>query len=283
MNIYTTAWKTAIKRPDKEKFEIIPTDFNFWAADPFLFYHNNKLYIFAELWFYKENRGAIGYYCMDDKMPQWKVIIKEAYHLSYPHLFLFNNEIYMCPEANESKTITLYRAVSFPDKWEKLAPLKTGLSAADTTFFLYDKDMYCFTYLLDKQELYLYKVNTNTGFSLEPHGDNPINSDLATARMAGNILRDNGQYIRVSQNCSKYYGEALMFSSFEIGRKGYKETFIRRMDVSNFEINSSQKYIGVHTYNRVNGFEIIDLKYKYICLYDILFRTLRKIRGCFYG
>jgi len=53
MNIYTTAWKTAIKRPDKEKFEIIPTDFNFWAADPFLFYHNNKLYIFAELWFYK--------------------------------------------------------------------------------------------------------------------------------------------------------------------------------------------------------------------------------------
>ena len=282
MNIYTTAWNVAIKQPGEKTYKIIPTGYNFWAADPFLFYFDNKIYVFAELWFYKENQGAIGYYSFSDEKPQWKIIIKESYHLSYPHLFEFDNEIYMCPEANESNTITLYKAVLFPNKWIKLTHLKTDLKAVDTTFFNYNNDMYCFTYLLNVQELHIYKVNTNDNFSLKSFCYNPITSDLSLARMAGNIIKNNNQYIRVSQNCSKLYGESLMFSSFKVEINGYKETFIKRMNVSDFNINNKKKYFGVHTYNSLNGYEIIDLKYKIISPYDIFYKASRKIRRLFH-
>lgn len=283
INIFTTTWDLAIQKPGEKVFNVIPNSYNFWAADPFLFKYKDKVYVFAELWLYKENKGAIGYCCLNNKKKGWKIVIKEPYHLSYPFLFEFENNIYMCPESYQNNTISLYKAISFPDRWEKLAPIETGIRAVDTTLFNYDNNLFGFTFSLDQQALLLFKLNTHGKFTLEFLENNPINNDLSTARMAGNIVRKDGKLIRVSQDCSNIYGEALMFSYFNIEKNVYTERLFKRLNVQDFIIDKSKKYIGVHTYNSLEGYHIIDLKFQCINPYDLYCKVIRKIRSIIYG
>ena len=45
-------------------------------------------------------------------------VIKENFHLSFPFIFKFNNNFYMCPETKEKKEIRIYKCKNFPNQWE---------------------------------------------------------------------------------------------------------------------------------------------------------------------
>ena len=56
---------------------------------------------------------------LSSSSPKWKKIIEEEYHLSYPYIFETKEGIFIMPESGANSDLTVYRAVSFPDKWEK--------------------------------------------------------------------------------------------------------------------------------------------------------------------
>ena len=80
-------------------YKIINNDnikYDFGAADPFIY----NGYLFCEL-IHKNighKGGVIGCSPLQDNL-DFKVIIKEKFHLSYPHIFEYGGKIYMIPES----------------------------------------------------------------------------------------------------------------------------------------------------------------------------------------
>lgn len=98
-------------------FHIIKNTWRYWCADPHLFEYEGRTYVFAELYDRVLRRGVIGC-CMisENGYTPWKIVLKMPWHLSYPHVFEKDGDIYMIPESYVPKEIALYRAKEFPDK-----------------------------------------------------------------------------------------------------------------------------------------------------------------------
>ena len=115
-------------------FRAIKNNLRYWVADPFVFERDGETYIFAELFDYLRRRGVIGYSKLkaNGSFSSWKEIIVEPYHMSYPQIFEHDGEIYIVPETGSGHTLDMYRAVDFPDRWQRTLslPIQRFLSEA---------------------------------------------------------------------------------------------------------------------------------------------------------
>ena len=270
MRFFLREWQVAYrKKPlgsimtDRETpFFCIPNTRRYTAADPFLFTEKGVTYLFAEIYDKKEKLGKIGYAVFDgERFSPWKIVISEPYHLSYPNIFRWNGEIYIVPEANESRTLYAYKAVSFPDQWGKCEPILTDRRLTDTTFFDdTDGTHWMFTYDIEEnnqKKLYLYAIDE--AGRLTQSTDSFLSDDDGSARPGGNFFRYKGDTIRVSQDCTGDYGVAVVFSKvISCSEKGYAEKPILRVGPGDIKVN--KRFLsGLHTYNANDSLEVIDL------------------------
>lgn len=269
MRLFLREWQVAYRllpqgsifTDRKTPFICIPNTRRYTAADPFLFEEAGVTYLFAEIYDKKEGRGKLGYSVFDgNRFSPWKIVISEPYHLSYPNIFRFQDQIYLVPEANESHSLYAYKAVSFPDTWVKCDPILTGCRLVDTTF-LDDGDRHLmFTYDIGdsaKKKLYLYSVNEKG--EVKPYISDHISEDDATARPGGNFFRRQEDVIRVSQDCTGDYGVAVVFSKItDCTPECYAEEKVLRLSPEDITVN--KRFItGLHTYNANETMEVIDL------------------------
>lgn len=260
-------------------YTAIPNDNGSYAADPFVFEDGGIIYIFAEIYIYTKDKGSLGY-CriIDGKPTHWKVVIEEDYHLSYPNIFRMNHEIYICPESSQNNSVYYYKAIQFPDKWEKCETIINDMSCVDTTFLKTEDQIYGFTLRIDHHlhDLLLFRINEG---KVEFSKANPISTDPASARLGGKILKENGMFIRVSQDCTPYYGHGVVFSEMDLNWPYYSEKMIRKMYPEDITISINRKFkkIGIHTYNRNNELEVIDLQITNMSLYTLFWRVKHKV------
>jgi hypothetical protein len=241
------------------EFQMIPNLRQGFAADPFLFEYKGTLYLFAEIMNQKKGVGEIGY-CKwtGKKFSKWKVIIRENYHLSYPLVFLNNNDIYIIPEAKSSHSLYLYKAKVFPNVWEKLNPIIDGCDLCDTTLFTWHGEKYAFTTSCDEQGNHLQLLTFDN--SLENIVSyKRLSDDKSISRCGGQVIQDNGNLIRVAQDCSKVYGEKLIFLLFSIKDGGFDEEIYKVISANEIKKNKQMKVSRIHTYNVCNDVEVIDL------------------------
>lgn len=272
MKLPSVQWKIACRNRQNldTTFFMIKNPWWGWAADPFVFDYKGKTYLFAELWDYRTAKGCLGYKILEDKNSDWKVVISENYHLSYPHIFKINEQIYMCPESNASNSVYFYKAINFPDRWEKQKPFLKG-KYCDTTFLKYREKLYGFTciYHTKPYKLLLFELDKNkVCFS----DNSPILEGGSMTRPGGGFFEENGKLIRVSQDCHNYYGEALFFTEVNLNWPSYKEKLIKKITITDIKLNKAVHPIGIHTYNRSNFYEVIDLKFYKINLINVLYR-----------
>src|ERR1700744_2683348 len=98
------------------------------VADPFLLRRDGIWFLFFEALNKTTGRGEIGYATSQDCL-SWTyqgVVLKEAFHLSYPYVFEVDGTVYMLPETRQANSIRLYAASSFPGTWVNVAVLKQG-------------------------------------------------------------------------------------------------------------------------------------------------------------
>jgi len=108
-------------------------------ADPFVIERDDKYFVFMEEIVYAKGRGHIsmmtievqpnGSFECTDPVP----VIEQPYHMSYPFLLEYQDELYMIPETAENRTVDLYRCTEFPKKWELVSTLMDNVIAVDTT------------------------------------------------------------------------------------------------------------------------------------------------------
>lgn len=123
---------------DARKYTLIMPSKTEWYADPFLFEYQGKTYLFAEIMKDENNwRGVLGVCCLSDNETHFEVVLSESFHLSYPFVFSYKDEIYMMPETYSSNQLRLYKCKNFPNNWELEWILLDAVHFVDTTLFFF--------------------------------------------------------------------------------------------------------------------------------------------------
>ncbi len=264
-------WNVAIRKRSSDKllyedknaegFEVIKNDIRYWCADPFIISKDGKDYLFVEAYDRFKAKGVIGYREIDNgKIGKLKIAMELEKHLSFPNVFEHDGKIYMMPESNGLNKLSVYEAIEFPDRWEEKTVLLNE-SVVDSVFLKADGEVYILTKLCNQAdfELVWYRLD---GKSWILSDENPIASGKYNSRMGGAIIERNGHLIRVAQDCEGGYGLALNFNELSVDNGKYSEKMISRIDMASMPGKISKKYVGIHTYNLNNNYEVIDLKNK---------------------
>lgn len=281
-NLMTAAgdeWQLAIRKKGTETlidgngdgFLLIPSSTRYWYADPFLFSYRGQTYVFVEMYDRTQRKGVIGFATLNGThCSKFQVCLETPYHLSYPCVFTHNNEIYMVPESYQSGEISIYKSTNFPYSWEKVSVL-CGEVGVDTTPIQTESDtIFLSTFFESKTR----RANNNLYLILADGTKKILYSNNYRVRSAGHILYHHGNQIRPAQDCEKTYGEQIIFYQIDVlnsNRLEEHEIMSVAAPDSNTPAktviriekrNKKRKFIGTHTYNSDNNYEIIDLKYR---------------------
>ena len=236
---------------------LIPPKDRFWA-DPFVIEVEGRYYVFIEEYLYETGKGHISVIELDRKgvVQGPTKILERDYHLSYPHVFEWNNRYYMVPETASNRTIELYRSTSFPFEWKLEKVLMTDIRAKDATLAEIDGTWWMFASIAEHSipdELYLFSAETPLG-PWTPHGRNPVKSDVRGCRPAGKLFYWNGDLYRPAQDSSARYGYAISINRIiHINAEMFCEE-----EVSKIVPNWRKDLIGTHTLNTSDNLTVTD-------------------------
>ena len=238
---------------------LVPPAERFYA-DPCLVDWQGSSYLFFEEFDFTEQKGVVSYSRIgaDGERTRPQVVLERPYHLSYPYVFFVGDDAFMLPETAANGAIELYRAGSFPDGWALDAVLVRDVRAVDPTLIEHAGRFWLFANVAvegasTNDELFLFSARSLQG-PWEPHPRNPVVSDVRRARPAGRPFHESGALIRPSQDCSGFYGSAVVFNRVEeLSETGYRETPVGRL-----EPGWRRSNVGTHTYARSDMWEAID-------------------------
>lgn len=196
-------------------------------ADPFLFVHNDRLFLFYELKDFKTS-GVLMMTSTAD-LKKWTkpvCVLKEPYHLSFPWVFEHNRIIYMLPETGASGSIRLYKAKNDGlTEFEYCATLLTEpkdkiveMHYGDSCIYEKDSAFYLFTQLQYEDKintLELYTSNCLMGPYVS-HPMSPIQHSQKLGRNAGSLLNQDGKLYRFSQDCTDFYGDNVHITEIDL-------------------------------------------------------------------
>lgn len=198
-----------------------------FVADPFMLRVNGLWHMFFEVMNNASDRGEIGLATSPDGLA-WQyrqIVLAEPFHLSYPYVFLWNQDFYMIPEALGAGAVRLYRAAAFPDKWEHVQDLIPG-AHADPSIFAFAGKWWLFTCPTPYQHdsLALFSAASPTSAWTEHPSSPLITGNKSIARPSGRVLSLDGKLVRFTQDCVPIYGKQVRaFAITELTSTTYKE------------------------------------------------------------
>ncbi|MZR12496.1 hypothetical protein GQE99_05630 [Maritimibacter sp. DP07] len=243
--------------------DLVPLSNSYWA-DPFLFEHGGRTYLFYEDYSYDTGRGHLSVGRLDgDTMAPMGPVMQRDIHLSYPFVFSWNGEILMIPETHQAERIEVWRATRFPMEWELLATGFEGVKAVDTVVFQRDGQWWLLTNICNDSfgdfgtELHLFRIDDPLLGGAAPHPLNPVVIDACTARGGGRIVERDGRLLRASQdNTHGIYGYGLnLMEITELSMESFAERPLRHLypdDVPGV--------MGAHHMDAAGGYTVVDLR-----------------------
>ncbi len=247
--------------PSTAAYAVVPDDGQRYYADPFLFEHSGRMYLFCEEFPLATGRGILSVAEIDaqGKVSPFQPVLERPYHLSYPFVFAFDGQVWMVPETCESGSVELYRAVEFPRRWTLDRKLLDGVSGCDATIFYSGATYWMLLTEMrfrrstwDKQRLYW--AHSPLGPWTE-HAAGLIRIDSAVARPAGAVIMRNDQILRPAQNCTRRYGGSMVILAIE----ELNRTAFREIPVAEVTAAPETGLLGTHTYSRSGAIEAVDV------------------------
>ncbi len=210
--------------------EVVAPNGRFWA-DPFLCARDGRTFCFVEDFVYKTGKAHItALEIRGSEMVEHGVALKEPCHLSFPFLFEYQGQLYMCPEMSESRQVRIYRCTKFPLKWELEKVIMEGVSAADTMLIPWGGKWWMLTSIDESgardhcSELFLFSSDSPLSAAWVPHPQNPIRIDSSGGRNAGLII-EGDKIFRLAQSQEfDLYGHSILINEIkEISVSSYVE------------------------------------------------------------
>lgn len=176
-----------------------------FLADPFVVSREGRTCVFVEDYVYRTGKAHISVFELGVAGAcEIGIALEEPYHLSFPFLFEYQGELFMCPESFQAQEIRIYRCAEFPLRWELETVAMRGAAAADTMIFPYQGRWWLFSNISESEphvfstELHVFVAPDPLSGRWSPHRRNPVlvNSDCARN---GGLLCDGDQIFRVGQ------------------------------------------------------------------------------------
>lgn len=180
---------------------------NRFFADPFVVTKNDRTICFVEDYDYKKNKGHITAIEIIDKK-NYEIlgtIIDEDFHMSFPYVFEYKEDLYMVPETVKSESIRLYKCVEFPSKWTYQKDILSNVSAADNMIFEFDGKWWLLSNMAENKNrdhcarLVAYYSDNPLSDEWTAHAANPLVFDSEIARNGGILNVKSNAPIRVRQ------------------------------------------------------------------------------------
>ena len=247
-------------RLDGPPFTVLGDDGLRFYADPFLFAHEGRTFLFVEEFPYGTGKGIIS-------VAEWtgagfgtpRPVLEESHHLSYPQVFGEGDDIFMLPEGSGGGELMLYRATAFPDRWEHDTVLLSGREINDATLYRADGRywLFCterFSPGSASDTLMIFHAEALRGPWIE-HKGNPITVDSRAARPGGTFIGTLPEGLVVPvQDGSRSYGGGLGLMA------------VTALDEASVTLGNPRPIApgpawdreGIHTLNRVGAIEVVD-------------------------
>jgi hypothetical protein len=248
-------WRDAVLR----RARVIPNPHGSFLADPFAFEHEGQHFIFAEEFVYAKGRGVISVWRVDRHgHERIGVALDAGQHLSFPFVFRHDGEIYMTPETEGEGKATLYRCVSFPDRWEPVKVLAEG-EIADTMMFEHGGKWWMMhtrraaPMCGNVADMNLFYADSPLD-DWTPHPMNPVVMDASKGRCGG-LLRGDGGLYRVAQRhrFAQYGAGTGIYRIDVLSESDYRETLVQ-------DVNSDfmPGIKGTHHFHHDGGLTVVD-------------------------
>ncbi|MBO6086240.1 MAG: formyl transferase [Acetobacter sp.] len=191
-----------------------------FMADPFCFQKEEKIYLFTEFFDYRTRHGIIECLTFNKQMTllERRPVLSEPWHLSYPYVIEDNEAIYMLPESSKTGNLFLYRATSFPNRWERVTQLNLGHDIPiDATPVRYKNMWWLFYLQASPRQNALHAAYSHTLYGpWTCYHQNPILVGTSSARPGGTpITLPDGRLVLPVQDCSQTYGGTIHPLVFE--------------------------------------------------------------------
>ena len=252
-----------------------------FAADPFGLIVDGKQVVLCESLFPGAD-GTIHSATFDGA--SWSKDLEPSlelpFHLSYPYLIRRDGEIYCVPEASGSGEIAMYRAVRFPDRWEKQMTLLPGIGGVDASIVQFDGVWWMFAGdIADGPDHKLSVWHSEDLFGpWHAHAGNPVKIDIRSARGAGTPFVVDGTLYRPSQDCSQTYGGRVIVN--RIRKLTHTEFVEEPASIVNPKPDGPYRF-GLHTLSRFGEYTLVDCKQRFVSVswfVRMLKRPLRALR-----
>jgi len=229
-------------------------------ADPFVFQHAGRIWLFLEDFIYATGKALISVVELGPQGPigMPRPIVERPYHLSYPFVFERDGAIWMIPEMSAARRVELLRATNFPFEWKTAATLLEGEEISDATLVEHQNRLWLFGTIgghgaSSWDALHLWSAPKLLG-DWRPHAKNPVLIDAASARPAGAMFARGADLWRPAQDCTRGYGSALALA--RVTRLD-DEAFVQEV-AATLHPGENWPGIALHTLNSAGEFEVID-------------------------
>ena len=237
-----------------------------FLADPFLVKHNSKTYCFAEEYDHTKKKGHIVCFELNKKKLDKKIILNENFHLSFPFIFKFKNNFFMCPETSKISEIRLYKNINFPFKWKFYKTIKKNIKSVDNIILKKNNLWWLFTNI-DHSNCDDFSHDLSIFYSKKgpltdkwkSHPQNPIKINSLESRNAGIIFYKN-KIIRISQEQGfDNYGQNINFHEIKLlNTKNYLEKIFKNKNY--LRMKKKLNNPDIHHYSETDKNIIVDFK-----------------------
>lgn len=244
---------------NKDVFKVVDVPKNCWVADPFLHKDGNAVNLYCEFTNEKKSKSYLAYKCLypiEEK--KWHLVYEFDGHTSYPCIFEFNGGLYIIPETVYKREVVVLRKDN--NRWVEHSVLLKEINAPDTTFVIHNNKPHIFYYeIIEKNNRRLHFAELNDDLT-QIKTDNVIKEySSPDGRPGGNIIKHGNDMVRVIQPGIKSYGEKLIFAKCSFSNGNYFEEDLFQVTPNDVSIDSKNVKLGIHTYNKNDQIEVIDI------------------------
>lgn len=245
------------------KYQTISVNDSWYYADPFIIECDDGIYLFVESMFRYRGKGTISVAKLEgQRFGEFREVLNEPFHLSYPNVFQYRNQFFMIPETSEVQQIRLYKATDFPWKWElDSILLDDGNAWVDSSLQIMDDEYYLIGFYKNSEG------KTVKRFRVNMESRQLIIADLNglhAERPAGNCFSVENDELRPVQKCEDYYGQGIMMYKFN---SSGEEKLLGEIKPENMMLEPVvHNLTGTHTINRSEHYEVVDFRFNRFCL-----------------
>lgn len=187
-----------------------------FLADPFGIDDGDETTVLCERFDYRSGKGSICTLRAEEGRlrPEPERALETSVHASYPCLVREEREIYCVPEIRAAGETALFRAIRFPDQWERIGPLLPDVAAVDPTVFRHGGHWWLACTedgRFPDARLLMFHAERLEG-PWTSHAGNPVKIDVTSARPGGTPFEHAGELYRPAQDCSRTYGGAIVLN-----------------------------------------------------------------------